>query len=172
MIAISSQGIAVEVEGPEKLNCTLRGLLKKDRTENKNLIVVGDLVLCEKTAPGEGQIVHVEPRFSILSRADNLSRRKQQLIAANVDQVLITTSLTEPGIKPFLIDRYLIAAEKGGMKGVIVINKIDLIDKASKEEQETLPRISFSLRKSGISRGAGECRDGGGAGSAKSGDER
>ena len=134
VVSITSKGIHVDCAG-EVVVCSLRGLLKKVRTQDKNLITVGDFVLFEKTAPAEGQIVHIEPRFSILSRADNLSRRKQQLIAANIDQVIITASLGEPELKPFLVDRYLIAASKGGMKGVIVINKIDLLEKQSAEMQ-------------------------------------
>lgn len=134
VISITSRGILVDHEGKE-FSCTLRGLLKKERTEDKNLVAVGDFVLFEPTDKHEGQIAHVEPRTSILSRADNLSRRKQQLIASNIDQVLITTAIKEPGLKPFLVDRYLIAAAKGGMHGLIVVNKIDLLPYASPEEQ-------------------------------------
>lgn len=125
VLSIASQGIMVEHEG-ETLCCTLRGALKKEKTLMKNLVVVGDFVLFESTSPAEGMIVHVEPRHSVLSRAENLSRRKEQLIAANIDQVIITISVVSPPLKPPLIDRYIIAAEKGGMKPLIVINKVDL----------------------------------------------
>lgn len=148
VITISSQGILVEKEG-EEFTCSLRGLLKKEKTEEKNLITVGDFVLFDQTAPGEGQIVHVEPRKSILSRADNLSRRKQQLIASNIDQVLITTAVLEPGIKPFLVDRYLIAADKGGMHGVIVVNKIDLLPKATEEEKALFVEFERAYQAAG-----------------------
>lgn len=148
VVSITSAGIFVESDH-KTFQCTLRGLLKKERTADKNLIAVGDFVLFEKTSSDEGQIVHVEPRFSILSRADNLSRRKQQLIAANVDQVLITTALVEPGIKPVLVDRYLIAAEKGGMKGIIVVNKLDLLPHASAEEQAFFREFETAYRAAG-----------------------
>ena len=72
-------------------------------------------------------IVQVKPRHSTLSRADNLSRRKEQLIAANVDQVLITLSVVSPPLKLGLPDRYIIAAQKGSMAPIIVFNKIDLL---------------------------------------------
>jgi ribosome biogenesis GTPase len=84
---------------------------------------------------GEGLIAHVEPRKSILSRADNLSRRKEQLIAANIDQVLITVSVVEPQIKPSLIDRYIIAAHKGNMDPIVIVNKIDLLETEKSENQ-------------------------------------
>jgi ribosome biogenesis GTPase len=108
-------------------NCTLRGLMKKDNTQMKNLVTVGDFVWIEKIGEGEGLVAAVDERNTVLSRADNLSRRKEQLIAANVDQVLITSSVVSPPIKYPLIDRYIIAAYKGGMVPVVVINKIDLL---------------------------------------------
>jgi ribosome biogenesis GTPase len=128
VLAIQSEGILVEHEG-QIFSCSLRGLLKKEKTLHKNLVTVGDFVLFEKISSNEGTIADVEPRYSILSRADNLSRRREQLIAANIDQVLITTSVLSPPLKPSLVDRYIIAAQKGKMTPIIVVNKIDLLER-------------------------------------------
>lgn len=130
VLSNASQGNIVECEG-EIYECILRGVLKKEKSQMKNLITVGDFVLFQQTSEKEGVIYYVEPRKSVLSRADNLSRRKEQLIAANIDQVLITTSVVSPPIKPFLVDRYIIAAKKGGMTPIIIVNKIDLLQKES-----------------------------------------
>lgn len=131
--------------------CHLRGSLKKDKTQHKNLVTVGDFVYFEKTGHLEGAIVRIEPRRSVLSRADNLSRRKEQLIAANIDQVLITTSVVLPPLKPSLVDRYIIAADKGGMKPIIVVNKIDLltstIDKSEQEDHTKDQQFSIDQEK-------------------------
>lgn len=128
VLSIIPQGIIVDWQG-EKISCVLKGLLKKDKTHAKNLVAVGDFVLFEKTAEGEGIIGHVKPRHTVLSRADNLSRRKEQLIAVNIDQVIITVSVVNPPLKSSIIDRYIIATRKGGMEPLIVVNKIDLLDK-------------------------------------------
>ena len=53
------------------------------------------------------------------------------MIVSNVDQVLIVSALEEPGLKLPLVDRYLISAEKGGVRPIIVLNKADLVDLAS-----------------------------------------
>lgn len=127
VLSINPQGMVVQSEG-KLCTCILKGLLKKDKTHAKNLVTVGDFVLFEKTAEDEGIISQVKPRRSVLSRADNLSRRKEQLIAANIDQVLITTSLVDPPIKTPLVDRYIIATRKGNMEPVILVNKIDLLE--------------------------------------------
>lgn len=135
VLSITPQGFVVEHEH-ETYVCSIRGLLKKVKTQFKNLITVGDFVLFQKTDGKEGLIAHVEPRHSSLSRADNLSRRQEQLIAANIDQVLITVSVVNPPIKPFLVDRYIIASRKGNMEPVIVVNKIDLLDDAATDPVE------------------------------------
>lgn len=127
-LSVTSSGVKVEGEDKNIYMCTLRGVLKKEKTTDKNLVTVGDLVFFKKISPSEGVIVQIEPRHSILARADNLSRRKSQLIAANIDQVLITVSVCIPPLKSAIVDRYIIAAMKGNMTPVIVVNKIDLLE--------------------------------------------
>ena len=127
VLSIHSELITVLSEHQPYI-CTLKGVLKKEHTRQKNLIAVGDWVHFEKKSSDSGCITHIEKRASFLARADNLSRRKQQLLAVNIDQVFIVMSLCTPPFKPLLIDRYVIAARKGNMEPIILINKIDLLD--------------------------------------------
>lgn len=55
------------------------------------------------------------------------------MIVANVDQMVIVASAAEPRLKPGLIDRYIISAEKGRLRPIICINKIDLVQIADLE---------------------------------------
>lgn len=126
VLAITGLGILVDSEDV-LFQCTLKGALKKENSRIKNLVAVGDFVHFEPKGEKEGTIAYVEERRSILSRADSLQRRKEQLIAVNIDAVLITTSVLLPQLKPPLVDRYIIAAQKGNMQPLIVINKIDLL---------------------------------------------
>ena len=73
----------------------------------------------------EGTIERVEPRHGVLTRA---SRRREHVLVANVDQLVIVMSLVEPDLKPHLIDRYLAAAQQGGLKPVLCLNKSDIAD--------------------------------------------
>ena len=134
VIAILSDGIMVRADAAT-FRCSLRGALKQLRKQNKNLVAVGDHVYFEQLGHSEGAISHIGPRHSLLARADHLSQNRQQLIAVNVDQVLITTSIHSPPLKPPLIDRYLIAAGKGNLKAIILINKIDCLPKLSAVER-------------------------------------
>lgn len=152
ILTIAAQDIRVDVER-KIYSCSMRGILKKEKTLNKNLLTVGDFVLLKETAPLEGVIEEVLPRTSVLSRADNLSRRKQQLIAANVDIVLITTSVVMPQLKPPLVDRYIIAASKGGMQPIIVVNKVDLLNSGepqAENEKELLEIFKQGYKQIGI----------------------
>jgi len=133
VISITGEGSWVDFEGKIYL-CSLKGLFKKDLQKIKNLIAVGDWVRFSIISEKEGIIVQIEERTSFLSRSD-ISGKKEQLIAVNIDQAIISTSLANPPLKPPLIDRYLIAAEKGKMHPIIVINKIDLLDSCSPEEK-------------------------------------
>lgn len=144
VLAILPEGIVVDAEGSLFL-CNLKGSLKQEKLRIKNLVAVGDFVQFVPNSEKEGTVISVEERYSILSRADNLSRRKEQLIAVNIDQVLITTSVVLPPLKASLVDRYIIAAHKGNMQPLIIVNKIDLlenppagVDPASLEEERTL----------------------------------
>jgi ribosome biogenesis GTPase len=73
----------------------------------------------------DGMIERVEPRHGVLTRS---SRRREHILVANVDQVAIVVSLVQPDLKPHLIDRYLAAAQQGGLKPVLCLNKADLAD--------------------------------------------
>ncbi len=134
VIAITGEGSWVDCEGATYL-CSLRGQLKKEVMRIKNLLAVGDFVRFDPAGEGEGTIIQIEERYSVLARTD-ITGRKEQLIATNIDQVIIIASFLNPPLKPALIDRYLIAAEKGNLHPILIINKVDLLSEASQEEQE------------------------------------
>jgi len=110
--------------------CAVRRLLKTLSTDQRHVVAAGDCVQfrpVENSDVAEGIIERIEPRHGSLCRA---SRGRQHILVTNVDQVLIITSAAEPRLKPNLIDRLLIAAEKADVRPVICINKIDLVDPA------------------------------------------
>jgi ribosome biogenesis GTPase / thiamine phosphate phosphatase len=148
VVSISGEGSCVDYEGKQYL-CSLKGFLKKEKSLTKNLIAVGDFVHFSIASEKEGIIVQIAPRTSILSRTD-ISGKKEQLIAVNIDIAVITVSLVEPPLKPALIDRYLIAAEKGNLHPIIVINKIDLLDEAGEEEKNLFAEFLTVYESLGI----------------------
>jgi ribosome biogenesis GTPase len=107
--------------------CAVRRVLRTLATDERNIVAPGDHVRFLPAPGDEGVIERVEPRHGLLTRA---SKRREHVMAANVDQVVIVVSLVEPDLKPHLIDRYLASAEQGGLAAVVCLNKADLVDPA------------------------------------------
>lgn len=117
----------VQADDGNLYRCAVRRLLKTLSTDQRHVVTAGDRVLF-RTEGEEGIIERVEPRRGVLSRT---SRGRQHLLVANVDQILIMASAAEPDLKPHLIDRFLVTAEKSRIRPVICINKVDLVDAVS-----------------------------------------
>ena len=107
--------------------CATRRLLKTLSTDQRHVLAAGDRVLFRPASNLEGIIERIEPRHGVLCRT---SRGRQHVMVANIDLMLIVSSAAEPGLKPHLIDRLLVTSEKFGIRPVICLNKIDLIDAA------------------------------------------
>jgi ribosome biogenesis GTPase len=92
----------------------------------KSALAVGDRVRVE-TIEGVHRIAAILPRHTVLARPDPLHAHRQRLIAANIDVVAHVVSVKAPPLRPRLIDRFLIAIQRGGAQPVIVVNKIDAL---------------------------------------------
>jgi ribosome biogenesis GTPase len=86
--------------------------------------VVGDWVAI-RSRDGRVLISAVLPRRTKLSRKSAGLRTDEQLLVANVDAVLIVTSLNED-LSLGRLDRYFSAAWEGGARPVVILNKADL----------------------------------------------
>ena len=117
----------VQQEDGTLRQCATRRILKTLSTDQRHVVAAGDIVWFRPEGETEGIIERVEPRRGILCRT---SRGRQHVLVTNVDQVLIVASAAEPRLKPNLIDRYLITAEKAKIEPILCINKVDLVDPA------------------------------------------
>lgn len=112
---LRNQAEILAADGVSKVKCHLRA--------NLGPIVAGDRVLWQ---PGLkwGVVNALFPRNTEISRPDSYGKVK--LIAANVDQMVITIA-PEPECHANLIDRYLILANNFKVKPILVLNKKDLL---------------------------------------------
>ena len=126
---LSIRGLLSDVQTVDgrRWRCATRRLLKTMSTDQRHVVAVGDRVMIRPEGAAEGFIERVEPRRAVISRT---SRGRQHILVANIDQMLIVSSAAEPYLKPNLIDRLLVTAEKGRIRPVICINKVDLMDPA------------------------------------------
>jgi len=127
VVAVFGLNSHVKTKDGKLYRCAVRRLLKTLSTDQRHVVAAGDQVLFRPSGEDEGVIERIQPRRGVLSRE---SRGRQHVIVANVDQMLIVTSAAEPRLKPNLIDRFLVTAEKCQIRPVICINKIDLVDAA------------------------------------------
>ena len=131
VISVHGLGSFVRVTDGTIYRCTVRGVLKSLATDLQHVVVAGDHVAIEVGGAGHDEeqavIVRVDARRNQISRT---SRKRQQVLVSNIDFVCIVASAAEPQLKPNLIDRCLISAEKANIDPIIVINKADLVDVA------------------------------------------
>lgn len=117
----------VATESGETLRCTLRGRLKKERVRS-DIATLGDRVRITLTIPGEGAIEEVLPRHSKLARraAGAKGIWKEDVIVANLDQIVTVFAVANPEPHLRMLDRYLVNAEENNLPVLIVANKCDL----------------------------------------------
>jgi len=127
-------GLVLRVHGRESIvrvddgrifRCAVRRVLKNLATDQRHVLVAGDVVRLLPEGEEQAWVVRIEPRRSTLSRT---SKQRRHVIVANVDQLLMVTSAAQPSIKPNLIDRVLATAEQNQLDACVCINKCDLID--------------------------------------------
>lgn len=89
-------------------------------------VTIGDRVLFDNEADNKGLISEVLPRRNKISRRAAGGAQKEQLLAANIDQVMPIFSAAHPEPEWEMLDRMLAIAEWQDLPAVICINKLDL----------------------------------------------
>jgi ribosome biogenesis GTPase len=117
------------------VECRLRGKLKRERLDT-DIAVIGDMVEISIVSPGQGAVEAVLPRRSRLARraAGARGAYKEDVLVANVDQVLLVFSCAAPSFAPRMLDRYLVICEHSELDAVIVATKVDLVGDAAARE--------------------------------------
>lgn len=143
------------------IECRMRGRLKKERADT-DLAVIGDLVTIERSGD-TGVITAVEPRRTRFSRLHPTSRGRaiEDVLVANLDQVLLVFSASLPRMNPRLVDRFLVVAEHNRVSATIVATKMDEPDASDARERFGLyERIGYRVLYTSIEdrRGIDEVR--------------
>ena len=124
--------------------CTARGKLK-----NKDINpVVGDKV--------EFETINIEKSEGII---ENILQRKNYIKRpkiANLSQIVFVISMKMPKPDLLLLDKQLAFAEFIGVNPIIVLNKVDLVNKSEIEEIEKLyEQIGYTIIKTEANTGIG-----------------
>lgn len=122
-------------------SCTFKSKRLKSDKKYYNPLSPGDIVEIEvdELEDKKAQIVNLLPRKNTFVRW-NVKGRAPQLLASNLDYILLITTPEEPDFRPRFIDRELAQAERQGITPVIIVNKCDL---PMSQDSDFLNRISI-----------------------------
>src|SRR4051812_10771881 len=116
------------------VDASLRGRVKKAREQSGDdgaaslKLAVGDEVRVESGGRDDWAITEILPRRSRLARRAPGGAYGERILAANVDQVIVTFAAAKPEPHPRMLDRFLVIAEANSLAARIVINKVELVD--------------------------------------------
>lgn len=127
-----------------ELTVRFAGKVRHKATGRQDLPVVGDWVVVKPQTDQRGLIHSLLHRKSSFSRnlpgrrkGKGRERREQQVIAANVDLVIIVSGLDQD-FNLRRIERYLTLVGSSGAEAVILLNKSDLCDDPQALQQQVL----------------------------------
>ena len=115
----------LEASGAQILEDGEGGLNRCTARQNLGRLTCGDQVIWQASGMREGVVVAVSERRSLLTRSDY--RGQPRPVAANLDAVAVVLA-PSPEPSEYLIDRYLVAIAAIGVQGLLVLNKVDLLD--------------------------------------------
>ena len=145
IIAGTNNTFTVECDDELTRNCTIKGKVLKSDKRFYNPLAPGDRVTIEPDPINEqkGQVLGVLERKNTFLRW-NVKGRCPQLLACNLDYLILVCTPDEPPFRPRFIDRALAQAEHQGITPVIVCNKWDLAEEMQtdgrEEEYEAIDR--------------------------------
>lgn len=144
IIAGTNNIFTLECDDGKVRSCSIKGKVLKSSKEFYNPLAPGDIVAVEPDVldDSKGQILSLVQRKNTFLRW-NVKGRCPQLLASNLDFLVLVTTPDNPPFRPRFIDRALAQAEHQEIEPVIVCNKCDLIEDM---DDEDLDRVEATLQ--------------------------
>lgn len=133
-------------DGNNIIDCKIRGKIRLAGIRTTNPVSVGDVVDFDMEQTCDmGVITRIHDRRNyIIRKATNLSK-ESHIIAANMDQCLLVTTLIMPETPLEFVDRFLVTAEAYKVPAIIVFNKCDLYTNGAEELLQDTMEIYQSI---------------------------
>ena len=161
----------VRSAGGSPIECTLTGNLRKQLMfsiadpssmpkrvlavkdlDTVDPVAVGDEVSFDRAEDGSGVITAIHPRRNKLSRPAGDGARqfkksgpREQVIVANVDQIVVVMPAANPPPSWDLLDRYLATAEASDVPALICLTKADLLANDLSREIQLYRQIGYRV---------------------------
>lgn len=114
----------VLTESNDFLPCRTIGKMRLNDLKVTNPVAVGDYVIYNKTEHEEtGTISEICDRKNYVIRQSPRKKHFLHILASNIDQVLLITTIRNPELKQGFIDRFLLMTEPFNIPVHIVFNK-------------------------------------------------
>lgn len=127
-VLVEHRGSYAIMVGAGELDATVSGRFRHSAATVDDFPAVGDWVAVQLVDGGRSAVIRaVVPRKSQFARAARGDVAGAQVVAANVDVVLIVAGL-DHDFNPRRLERYLALAWSSGAEPVIVLNKADICD--------------------------------------------
>jgi len=125
-----------------QIHCKLTGKYRLEGLKSTNPVVVGDQVeYAYEDGDQFGRISSVKKRKNyIIRKSSNLSKT-YQVIASNLDLLLLMVTIEYPRTYAEFIDRYLVAAEAYNVPVIILFNKTDMYNEEHFQIMEDWSRM-------------------------------
>ncbi|MCP4440321.1 MAG: ribosome small subunit-dependent GTPase A [Aureispira sp.] len=126
----------VRLDSDEVLRCSIKGKFRLKGVKLTNPIAVGDSVEVEQgqgMEDGMGIITKLHPRRNYVLRQSTRKRHYMHMLACNIDQAFLVTTIAHPMLKPGFIDRFLLTTATHDIPTYIIVNKADAYDEGELE---------------------------------------
>ncbi len=122
--------------------CRIVGKFRLEGMKLTNPVAVGDEVEVETESQEEqtGIIKQILPRRNYVLRQSPRKKHDMHLLASNIDQALLISTIVHPNLKQGFIDRFLLMTEPYEIPVTIVFNKADLY---AEEELEIFGGLEY-----------------------------
>ena len=143
-------------------NARIKGIFKIDAISSTNPIAVGDEVDIDIEAVQEESavITAIADRRNYVARVSPHNKRQHHIVASNLDQSILFTTLKEPRTSQGFMDRFLVSCEAYHIPAIIVFNKSDIYRKKELERFQEYKQmyeaigyqvvLASALKKEGI----------------------
>ena len=145
VVAVFGRHVMIEDPANDRHSCRLSG--------RKLRPVCGDRVAWRRPLDdSDGLVTRIERRDTELARPSRKGER--EVLAANISQVIVVTA-PRPPPDPFLVDRYLAAAELMGASAVVGYNKADLETEPAGLDLKEFAAVCYPVIRFSARTGAG-----------------
>jgi len=155
LVVRSTAGFVDVLIDEQLVQCRLRGRLK-NTPRVTDICVIGDRVDVARADENTHVVVAVHPRKTRFSRRQpGRGAEREDVLVANLDQLLVTFSYGRPELNTRLLDRFLVIAEHQGIRAIIVMNKLDLRDENDTRWHATYEALGYRVLEVSATTGEG-----------------